>query len=148
MNLSRNFTLAELTRTSTGLPNYPGPVIEASLGALCVGCLEPIREILGVPMHVNSGYRSATVNVAIGGAKGSQHMLGEACDFTAPSYPGNMRDAMTALVAAVKDGRLVVDQMIYYSSGFIHVSYRRGTNRNQLLRSAASGGSGGPYMAW
>ena len=148
MNLSPHFTLKELTRTNTGLPNYPGPAIEGSLGGLCVGCLEPIRELVGMPMHVNSGYRSSTVNTAIGGAKGSQHMLGEACDFTVPGYPGGMRAVMSTLVQAVKNGRLVVDQMIYYPSEFIHVSYRRGTNRSQLMRSSASGGSGGPYSAW
>ena len=145
--LSPNFTLAELTRTSTGLANWPGPMESISLTYLCDRCLEPIRLIVGGPLRVNSGYRSKAVNERIGGADGSQHLLGEAADIVTP-VP--VEDAMRRLADEVKRGRLTVDQLIVYPrGGFLHVSYTRfGTNRNQLLRSAAAGGSGGPYSPW
>lgn len=44
-------------------------------------CLNKFREAYGKPMQVSSGWRPATVNAAIGGAKKSNHTVGLACDF-------------------------------------------------------------------
>ena len=144
MNLSPHFTLAELTRTSTGLPNEPAPSQVAALTSLCLHVLEPIRALLGVPIRITSGFRGSAVNAAIKGAAGSQHMRGEAADFRPV---GIDVEAAMGLIAAA---RLPVDQVIVYPrGGFIHVSYAaQRVNRGELLRSAASGGSGGPYSRW
>ena len=144
MNLSPHFTLRELTRTSTGLANEPKPSQVAALTSLCLHVLEPIRALLGVPLRITSGYRAPAVNAAIGGAKASQHMLGEAVDFA----PVGM-DVETAM-ARIAAARIPVDQVIVYPrGGFLHVSYAaQRVNRGELLRSAASGGSGGPYSRW
>jgi len=143
-SLSPHFTLAELTRTSTGLPNDPAPSQVAALTSLCAHVLEPIRALLGVPLRVTSGFRSAHVNAAIKGAKGSQHLLGEAVDFVPVGM--SVGEAMAKIAAA----RIPVDQLIVYPlGGFLHVSYRAArANRGELLTSAASGGSGGPYSKW
>jgi hypothetical protein len=151
MRLSSHFTLAELTRTSTGLYNIPGDIERARLVTLCTAAMEPIREALGVPIRITSGYRSQAVNSKIGGASASQHKIGEAADFVPVGYPGGIEAAMAALAAEVRAGRLVVDQLIAYTggAGFMHVSYTtRRANRGQLLRSTSSGGSGGPYLVW
>lgn len=144
MNLSPHFTLAELTRTSTGLANEPTPSQVAALTSLCLHVLEPIRALLGVPIRITSGFRGSAVNAAIKGAAGSQHMRGEAADFRPV---GIDVEAAMGLIAAA---RLPVDQLIVYPrGGFIHVSYAaQRANRGELLRSAASGGSGGPYSKW
>lgn len=149
MQLSPHFALAELTRTSTGLPNEPDAEARARLVLLCTHVLEPVRALLGVPLRVTSGYRSPAVNAAIGGARQSQHMLGEAADIVPVGYPGGVLAAMEVLVREVRAGRLVVDQIIVYpTGGFCHVSYRAAANRGDVLRSTASGGSGGPYFRW
>lgn len=148
--LSSHFSMSELTTTSTGLDNAPDPAQTASLVALCVRALEPIRALLGVPLRINSGFRSAAVNKAIKGAKQSQHLLGEAADIVPVGYPGGAEAAMAAIAAEVKKGTILLDQVIVYPlGGFLHVSYteRRG-NRCELLQSAAAGGSGGPYSPW
>jgi uncharacterized protein YcbK (DUF882 family) len=144
VNLSPHFTLAELTRTSTGLANEPTPSQVAALTSLCVHILEPIRALLGAPLRITSGYRSSAANAAIKGAAGSQHMLGEAADIV----PVGM-DVETAM-AKIAAARLPVDQLIVYPrGGFLHVSYSAvRANRGELLRSAAQGGSGGPYSRW
>jgi len=143
-SLSPHFTLAELTRTSTGLPNEPTPSRVAALTSLCAHVLEPIRALLGVPLRVTSGYRSAHVNAAIKGSASSQHMLGEAVDFVPVGM--TVADAMVKIAAA----RIPVDQLIIYPlGGFLHVSYTAvRTNRGEMLTSAAAGGSGGPYSKW
>ena len=144
MNLSPHFTLSELTRTSTGLPNGPAPSQVAALTSLCVHILEPIRALLGVPLRITSGFRGSAVNAAIKGAAGSQHMRGEAADIVPV---GIDVEAAMGLIAAA---RLPVDQLIVYpAGGFLHVSYAaQRANRGELLRSAAVGGSGGPYSRW
>ncbi|UPY77994.1 D-Ala-D-Ala carboxypeptidase family metallohydrolase [Leptospira weilii] len=80
MNLSKNFTLAELTVTQTGLPNVPDEKQIANLKRLCETILEPLRETIGCPVGINSGYRSPAVNRKIKGSITSQHMAGEAAD--------------------------------------------------------------------
>ncbi len=144
MSLSPHFTLRELTRTSTGLPNDPSPSQVAALTSLCLHVLEPIRALLGVPLRITSGFRGAAVNAAIKGAAGSQHMRGEAADIVPVGV--DVETAMGLIAAA----RLPVDQVIVYPrGGFLHVSYAaQRVNRGELLRSAASGGSGGPYSRW
>jgi len=144
VNLSPHFTLRELTRTSTGLVNDPSPSQVAALTSLCLHVLEPIRALLGVPLRITSGFRSSQVNAAIKGAAGSQHMRGEAADIVPVGV--DVETAMGLIAAA----GLPVDQVIVYPrGGFLHVSYAaQRANRGELLRSAASGGSGGPYSKW
>ena len=80
MMLSPHFSLREFERTNTGLPNVAGPTARSRLRALCREVLEPLREDLGQPVHVTSGYRSREVNEEVNGSKTSQHMQGEAAD--------------------------------------------------------------------
>jgi uncharacterized protein YcbK (DUF882 family) len=147
-NISEHFTLAELTRTGTGLSNVPDAESRAKLQILCDELLEPIRRILGnKPIRVNSGFRSPEVNKKIGGAKRSQHMKGEAADIV-PAIPAE--EAIRLLYGAFKKGDLKnVGQIIVYKSGFLHVSIQgAGRPQGEFLRSEANGGSGGPYSFW
>ena len=148
MQLSPHFSLAELTRTSHDLPNEPDEAALARLRLLCSEILEPLRQLWGGPIRVNSGYRSAQVNAAIGGAKGSQHLRGEAADVVPVGM--SAEKAMEMLAKAVARGEFPrLGQGIIYASGFVHVSIDSATKpRQQLLRSSASGGSGGPYRAY
>jgi zinc D-Ala-D-Ala carboxypeptidase len=86
MNLSRNFTLAEMLRSETATKhnllsqfNPPDSVIE-NLRLLSVNVLQPIRDAIGVPISVTSGYRSPELNRIIGGSTRSHHMRGMAAD--------------------------------------------------------------------
>ncbi len=133
MRLSPNFTLAELTRTSTGLPNTPPPEIIEKLRAVCVNVLEPVRAHFGRPVTVNSGYRSPQVNRAVKGAATSQHVRGEAVDFEVPGV-GN------GVVAAWVRDNLEYDQVIleaHYphlpSSGWVHCSWTPARRRKSVL---------------
>ncbi|AKP25950.1 Peptidase M15 [Leptospira interrogans serovar Manilae] len=81
MNLSKNFTLEQLTVTETGLTNEPDERSIESLKRLCETILEPLFENVKLPISVSSGYRSPEVNRKIKGSITSQHMRGEAVDF-------------------------------------------------------------------
>lgn len=147
MQISPHFSLSELTRTGQALPNQPDAAALKRLTYLCVEILEPLRLLWGgAPIKINSGYRSPEVNAAIGGAKGSQHMRGEAADIVPPAHY-SAEQAMMLLEGAIWRGEFpTLGQAIIYKSGFIHVSIDLATKpRRQLLRSEAAGGSGGPY---
>ena len=115
---SRNFTFAELTRTSTGLPNNPPPEAKAWLEATATEVLEPIRRQFGV-IQVTSGYRSQEVNTRIGGSPTSQHMLGQAADIVSPNV------APIEIVRWLYTTSLPVRQVILYppsEGNFVHVA--------------------------
>ena len=116
MRLSKNFTLAELAKTSTGIPNNPSDVEIERLKILCEKVLQPLRDEFNALIIVNSGYRSQQVNKAVGGVPTSQHLKGEAADITAGS-----RERNKLLFEIIKT--MEFDQVISYDYRFINVSY-------------------------
>lgn len=130
MQLSKNFTLAELTRTSAPYDNYPQVKERIALKQLVDNVLQPLRDMYGRPITVNSGYRSPVVNKQVGGAKNSQHIRGEAVDIT-----GGSKEENKILFALIRD-HLPFDQLINeYNYSWIHVSYKslKDSNRKQIL---------------
>ncbi|MDR2361703.1 MAG: peptidase M15 [Prevotellaceae bacterium] len=123
------FTINELTATTTGLPNMPGATETANLTRLVNELLDPVREQWGKPVRVNSGYRSAAVNKAVGGAAASQHLKGEAADITAGTPDDNRR-----LFDLVQRSGLPFDQLIDEQNyRWLHISLKAAGNRRQVL---------------
>ena len=86
MKLSEHFTLAELTKTKTGIENVPNEAQVENLKRLC-RWLEQLRRrwnnLYGEgddPIVINSGFRSPEVNKAVGGVATSNHLTGCAVD--------------------------------------------------------------------
>ena len=137
MMLSKNFSLAELTKSQTaerkGIQNTPTADHIFNLTALCENILQPIRNEFG-SFIVSSGYRSEALCQEIGSKSTSQHAKGEAADFE--SYSISNPD----LAKWIQDN-LDFDQLIleFYdgvdpNSGWIHCSYKRdGSNRKEVL---------------
>lgn len=134
--LSTHFTLAEFERSQTAsrlrIPNRAPPSVIARLKVLSMKVLEPVRAWFGA-VSINSGYRSPALNRQIGGAPASQHVLGEAADI---ECPGRANAEVAAWIAA----NLAFDQLIleFYTpgvpaSGWVHVSYREGRLRREVL---------------
>lgn len=126
------FSIEEMTKSNTatakGIDNTPDQTITDNLTKLIEAVLDPLREWYGKPIIVNSGYRCEALNKAIGGAKSSQHMLGEAADITVGSKEENEK-----LFDYIKDN-LEFDQLINESDfSWVHVSYREGRLRKQVL---------------
>ncbi len=84
MNLSRNFSLLELTKSDTAIrldiDNNPNADQIEKLKALCENILQPVRDHFG-RVKVTSGYRSPELCAAIGSSVNSQHAKAEAADF-------------------------------------------------------------------
>lgn len=79
MKLTKHFTYEEMSHTDTGISN---PLTEESIINLVYLCrkLEKVRKSFGKPIRINSGYRSPSVNKAVGGVTNSLHLTGRACD--------------------------------------------------------------------
>ena len=145
INLSPHFTLAEMSASDYALrnamDNTPGVEEVACLRSLCNTILESIRQQVGGPIVVTSGYRSVAVNHSIGGSPTSQHMKGQAADFHIPGT-GNSQVVKEIVYASTL---IPFDQLILEGDedrgGWIHVSYApSGTERRQLLSADFSTG--------
>ncbi len=131
-NLAQNFCLDEFTISQEaerhGYKNEPNEKQIENLKLLCVNVLQPLREIIAVPIFINSGFRSFDVNAAVGGKFNSQHLEGKASDFIVPSM--NLVDVFNIIMQ-----RLSFDQLIYEFGKWIHVSWDGEKNRNEVLLS-------------
>ena len=135
MNLSRFFTLAEMTRSDAAaranIPNEPTEPELANLRALCSAILDPLREAIGGPIKVTSGYRGPALNSHIGCAKKSQHLDGRAADIQVSNK------SILDLFKTVIRLRLPFDQLIYEARSpttvWVHVSHHAGANRGQIM---------------
>tara|TARA_B100001939_G_C16943659_1_gene619305 strand:+ start:2627 stop:3064 length:438 start_codon:yes stop_codon:yes gene_type:complete len=133
MILTEHFSLHEFTRSQVAarkkIKNTPDMATIERMRRLCHYVLEPCRQHFKSPVIITSGYRSTYLNRAIGGAKGSQHVLGEAADIWVVGKTN--REVFEWIFKNVE-----FDQLIYEypgSSGWVHVSYTAGDNRQEAL---------------
>ena len=133
IQFTTNFSLMELLLTANRKfdneqYNPPAEIIE-NLRALCYNVLQPLRDALGTPVNLNSGYRCPSLNRAIGGAKNSQHMTGQAADIV------DFTNGNAYLFRKIKELNLPFDQMIdEFGFRWVHVSYDPLRNRRQILQ--------------
>ena len=143
MNLSRNFTLSELTKSDTairkGINNNPNAEQIEKLKALCENILQPVRDHFG-RVKITSGFRSPELCHAIGSSVNSQHSKAEAADFECIGVDN------AELFDWIKSN-LQPDQLILEfhtpgepNSGWIHCSITEGTSRKQFLHAYKSEG--------
>ena len=138
MNLSKSFTLNELTKsqeaTRLGIDNTPNEEHIENLKILCEKILQPIRDFYGMPVSVSSGYRSAALCEAVGSSSKSQHTKGQAADFEIFGVAN--KDLADFVVK-----NLDYDQCILEfwnenepNSGWVHCSFNSSGNRKQFLK--------------
>ncbi|MFI3264124.1 MAG: D-Ala-D-Ala carboxypeptidase family metallohydrolase [Rikenellaceae bacterium] len=129
------FSINELAFSSTaeskGIDNIPDFNQSKSIEALVNNILDPAREALGRPIHVNSGFRGGALNKAVGGATTSQHTKGEAADIELGGKSTAENKELYDWIAA----NCEFDQLINeYNFSWVHVSYKKdGGNRKQQL---------------
>jgi zinc D-Ala-D-Ala carboxypeptidase len=143
MKLSNNFSLEELTRSTTAtrlcIDNTPSAQVVENLQALARNVLQPVRNYLG-PVTISSGYRSPDLNKAIGGSRTSDHCLGFAADIQITNYDNQKlakhiqaEGGFTQLILEFyEEGRP--------NSGWVHVSYNPANLKNECLRAVKQAG--------
>jgi hypothetical protein len=147
--LSEHFSLEEMIRSDTalrlGIDNTPKQEYTDNLIRLCQHVLEPVRLHFG-PVHINSGYRSLSLNMSINPMtstinKVSQHCYGRAVDFEVPGVSN------VTVAEWCRDNLPEYDQIIleFYTpgipnSGWVHVSYSTESHRKQVLTASRVAG--------
>ena len=139
MKISDNITYAEAIHSNTakrrGIDNTPNPAQVETMKVTAEKIFEPLRKWVGGPIKVNSFFRSADLNEAIGGSKTSQHCKGQAIDID--DTFGHKTNA--EMYAWIKEN-LNFDQMIWefgtdMNPNWVHVSYVSDEdNRNRCLK--------------
>ncbi len=130
-----------LTAIRKGIANVPNATHLANMQALAIHIFEPLRHYFGVPIKINSMFRSLTLNRSIGGASHSQHCKGQAMDID--DTLGGITNAV--IFQYIKDN-LPFDQLIWefgarQNPSWVHVSYKsNGKNRGQILRAYSKNG--------
>jgi hypothetical protein len=155
MQISKHLRLAEITRSDIakrqGIDNTPTAEHLENFKLLAEKVFEPIREHFNTPIFISSGYRSAELNKAIGGAgkivngvyvPSSQHCKGQAIDIDMDGGNGEVTNRM--VFDFIKE-KVDFDQLIWefgtdFNPDWVHVSYAKGANRKQKLKAVRVNG--------
>ena len=138
MQLSKNFSLIELTKSQTaerkGIDNTPSAEHQENLKSLCTNVLQPVRANFHRVVSVSSGFRSQALCEAIGSKSTSQHAKGEAADFEI--FGISNKELADWIHFNVNYDQLILE---YWkesdpNSGWVHCSYTDGNNRRQYLK--------------
>lgn len=136
MQISKNFTLKELTHSDTAIrlsiKNEPDTKCIGNLVLLSRMCLQPIRDHFRSPVRVSSGFRCKKLNKVIGGSLTSQHIEGKAADITVPTvYVGELFNWCRY--------NLEYDQLILEFNNWVHISYSEKNRMEVLVASKVNG---------
>ena len=144
IRLSEHFTLEEFVRSrkaqARGIKNEPPAEAVEGLKLLAQHILEPLRLAWGQPIFITSGYRSSRLNSSVGGARNSQHRLGQAADIVADLSLLNYDLGQRIIELGLPFDQLIFEGCyVEYVAGkpqhrcrWIHVSYGP-RNRRQII---------------
>lgn len=145
MKLSEHLDLSEIIRSESakrrGISNMPTEEHIKNLKLIAEKVFEPIRANFRQPIRISSGYRSQSLNAAIGGATRSQHSTGEALDIDMDGTALSNKEIFNF----IKD-KLSFDQLIWEfgtdnNPDWVHVSYSaNGNQRKQVLKAIKENG--------
>lgn len=139
LKLSEHFTLEEMTAsdyaTRHGLDNSPDQYVLENLIRLA-NHLEDVRMVLGSPIYISSGYRSALVNKGVGGSKNSDHIKGLAADFVCHGFGTPKAICQELILAGIQFKQLIHEgRWVHYSIPEIGKPYLK-----EILTASFKGG--------
>ena len=79
--------------------------------------LQALRDHIGIPIHLNSAYRTEAYNASIGGSPKSQHKLAKAADMVTSKYTPKQLAAI--IKKLIKEGKMMQGGVGVYPS-FVH----------------------------
>jgi hypothetical protein len=141
MKLTKDFSLAQATKTCVRTDNFPTAGALDALFVLFTSVIQPLQDAVKTPLHILSAYRSPKVNAVLGASATSSHCRGQACDLVCPGMT-NPELAMAVIQAKLDFDQLILEEYTpgIPDSGWVHVSYRGdGKNRFEILTSVREG---------
>lgn len=143
VQLSPSFKLSELIKSNTAkaksIPNVPDARIIENLKGLAAA-MEPIKGFFGGRLSINSGFRCAALNKAIGGNDQSAHCQGFAVDFVVAGM-----DA-TQIMRWVKANYPIPWDQAIDEPGWFHLGYRSPDGKRQRKQTLVM--RGGKYTSF
>lgn len=138
MKITKNFELAEFIKSTTAeklkIDNTPRNEYINNIIKLVEKIMQPIRDEIGQPITITSGFRCNILNNTIGGAKTSQHLTGDACDFKVKGGKKKVNEAFDIIKKMIEDKKITVGQVINEKGGqWIHISNPKVKLKNQIL---------------
>lgn len=136
--MTLNFKMSELIHSDTAIANNINNMPDINsldyLLELVSYVLQPLRDKIGKPMIITSGYRNSQVNKLVGGAVDkngnptSQHCKGQAADFTISGM------SVQSIIDFIKKSGIEYDQLINEYDKWVHISFVKGKNRKQCFK--------------
>ena len=154
MKLSKNLSLSEVIKSNTairrGIDNTPTDAHIENLKYLAEKVFQPLREHFGVPIYISSGYRSKSLNEAIGGSKTSFHSHGMALDL---DQDGRNRGVSNADVFYYIKNNLPFSELIWEfgtkdNPNWVHVAIAKGRENEKKIIIAFKENSRTKYKKW
>ena len=126
-----NFSIAELLASDTAriydIKNTPTLSAIDNMVKLIFYVLQPLRDKLGKPVIITSGFRSVALNAKVGGKNTSQHLTGQAVDIKVNGC------SASTLFDYIKGSNIPDDQLVNEYHQWVHISYNHGKNRRQAF---------------
>jgi len=116
-DVTKNFSLREFRcKDGTDVPDE----LKDNVVLLCEN-LQILRDHIGKPIRIISGYRSPKYNRRIGGARKSQHMLAKAADFKVAGMTSH--ELKQIIEDLIREGKMMKGGIGLYTS-FTHYDVR------------------------
>lgn len=136
MNISKHFTLEELTTTNHNVENIPNETQIDNLTYLCNNLLEPIRENFNEPVIISSAFRCEALDnlVSAKPIPTSQHRTGQAVDIVGKHNLYEMYEYVKMNLdydQMILEGCKSFDDM--KSLHWLHISLKKEHNRREIL---------------
>ena len=130
-NISENFKYWEFVSSEKameyGIKNIPNEQEWQNIEFVVKTILQPLRDKLGIPLTVNSGFRNNELNIKAGGSPASFHRLGCAVDVDTHEIP------LVKLLEAAHElpewSEIIAE---YFPGGWVHIAHKKGDNRKML----------------
>lgn len=131
MKLSKCFSLREMVFSKIAedndIDNTPTPDVLEKL-KYTASQLDKVRELLGNPVNISSGYRCLQVNRRLGSKDTSQHLKGEAVDFKCELFGSPKK-----VFEAIRKSDIHFDQLILEFNSWVHISFVKDGGRRECL---------------
>lgn len=137
IRLTDNFMLSEFTASETavrrGIDNTPPDYAINNLRKTAE-LLQMIRNKIGKPITITSGFRSPKLNAQVGGAMNSDHTRGTAADFICPAFGTPKELAQKIISLGIPFGQIILE------GNWVHISTEPKSAVNRILTAEFNNG--------
>ena len=119
--------VASETAMNNGIKNIPNEQEWQNIEFVVKTILQLLRDKLGIPLTVNSGFRNSELNKLAGGSETSFHRLGCAVDVDTHRIP--LVQVLETAYDLPEWSEIIAE---YFPQGWVHIAHKKGDNRKML----------------